>query len=131
MRENQKDPEPVKAPRVQILRRLKEAKAAQPHGAPQAPKVTWAQKAAAKPEEDKFTAVGRKGKAAKARPDPVEKEAQPSALTPHKGSIPVDQCMHVFARKGAPEVVTLAQRGKITNAVNLALLQGGPQEHPC
>ena len=127
MRQNQKDPEPVRAPRIQILRRPEEAKAARPQGPLQAPKMTWAQKAAAKPEEDKFTAVGRKGKAVKSRPNAVEKEGQLSALTPHKGSIPVDQRTLVFARKGAPEVITLAQKGKITNAVNLALFKAAPK----
>lgn len=51
----------------------------------------------------------------------AKKAASPAVLTPHKGPIPVDQRMFLFNRKGAPGVITLAQRGRITNVINLAL----------
>jgi len=92
----------------------------------QAPEETWAAKAAAKPAEAKFALVGKEGKVVQPNPKRKENEEQRSPLTRHKGSIPLDQRMVVFTRKGSMGEVTLAQKARITTTVNKALFAAAP-----
>lgn len=129
MRENPPPPIPPR-PTVRILKRPVEPKKTEKKEAvsPPAPKTTWAAMAAPKPAQEAFALIGKKGKVAKPNPKQSNKGALQSPLTRHKGSIPVDKRMIVFTRKGTPEAVTLAQRARITTAVNGALYRAAPTE---
>ena len=91
---------------------------------PPAPKTTWAEKAAAKPAENKFALIGKKGKTVKAK-DQADGQKQ-SPVMPHKGSIPVDQRTIVFTRRGSAGELTMAQKARITTAINKALFVAAP-----
>ena len=126
MRENGPPPPvPPRPAQVQILRRPVTARNEEKEPAlPPVPKTTWAQKAAAKPAEDKFALIGKKGKPVKAKNQTDGQKQSP--LTPHKGSIPVDQRTIVFTRKGSAGEVTMAQKARITTAINKALFAAAP-----
>jgi len=117
-----------RAPQVQILKRLSgtkdEKKKEEEPVSPPAPKTTWAAKAAARPAEAKFALVGKKGKTVK--PKDRTEEQQQSPLSRHKGSIPVDQRTIVFTRRGNAGEVTMAQKARITTAINKALFAAAP-----
>ena len=58
-----------------------------------------------------------------------KKTTPPAVLTPHEGSIPADQGMLLLNRNGAPGVITLIQRGRITSAINLTVYKAAPCLH--
>jgi len=119
-------PVPPRPAQVQILKRpatTRNEREKEP-ALPLAPKTTWAEKAAAKPAENKYALIGKKGKTVKAK-DQADGQKQ-SPLTPHKGSIPVDQRTIVFTRRGSAGEVTMAQKARITTAINKALFVAAP-----
>jgi len=120
-------PVPPRPTQVRILKRpgtQTEKKKEEEPISPPAPKTTWAAKAVAKPAEAKFALVGKKGKAVK--PKDRTEDQQQSPLARHKGSIPVDQRTIVFTRRGNASEVTMAQKARITTAINKALFAAAP-----